>query len=91
MAKMGEGEYYYYLPHSNNNTFGISHDKYYICKRDAPHPNFTVIVEQVSQDNASLIVDALNFHENNNYGALKHKAYNEMLKSQEDGTKKSTS
>lgn len=55
MAKMGEGEYYYYLPLRHSEWF-------HICRRDAPHPNFTVIVEQVSQDNASLIVDALNMH-----------------------------
>jgi hypothetical protein len=53
MAKMGEGEYYYYLPIT-------SRDSYYIARRDAPHPNFTVIASGVSQDNASLIVDALN-------------------------------
>jgi len=54
MAKMGEGEYYYYLPHRSNKS------GFFICKRDAPHPNYTVIVEYASQENASLIVDALN-------------------------------
>lgn len=60
MAKMSEGEHYYYLPNPHTKM-----DMCHIVRRDAPHPNFTVIVEQVSQDNASLIVDALNFSQDN--------------------------
>lgn len=67
MAKMGEGEYYYYLPHRSNES------GFFICKRDAPHPNYTVIVEYASQDNASLIVDALNFVEK--YGKNKQELF----------------
>lgn len=56
MSKVGEGEFYYYLPHKFS-------ENYHICRRDAPHPNFTVIVEQVSLENAKKIVGALNFSE----------------------------
>lgn len=59
MAKMSEGEYYYYLPHMLS-RWGDGSDKFYICRRDSPHPNYTVIADRLSQDNASLIVDALN-------------------------------
>ena len=71
MAKMGEGEFYYYLPVDYDARQSIERETliskfiagewHCIIRRDAPHPNFTVIVEQVSQDNASLIVDALNY------------------------------
>lgn len=56
MAKMGEGEYYYYLP-------AMFDEDFYVAQRDSPHPNYTVIAARVSQDNASLIVDALNFYQ----------------------------
>lgn len=52
MAKVTEGNPYYYTPYTN------SPNSYSIRCRDR-HPN-DVVVEQVDQDNASLIVDALN-------------------------------
>ncbi|CAB4197844.1 hypothetical protein UFOVP1323_50 [uncultured Caudovirales phage] len=59
MAKMGEGKYYYYLPHIPDRW--EYNDKFYVCKRDSPHPNYTVIASKLTRQSASLIVDALNY------------------------------
>ena len=54
MAKVTEGDPYYYAPcgYYKNNLYGV-------YKR-REHPNLQCIALDVSQDNASLIVDALN-------------------------------
>lgn len=58
MAKVTEGNPYYYAPGSSNN-YALP-DLYYIFKRGDGAEKCLAL--DVSQDNASLIVDALNDH-----------------------------
>lgn len=55
MAKVTEGDPYYYAPSTSGEI------NYCIFKRST-HPNQECLAVDVSQDSASLIVDALNFH-----------------------------
>ena len=60
MAKISEGEHYYYAPvPADANPLFYSPDTFEVWKRG----DFTPMAANLKQDNASLIVDALNEYE----------------------------
>ena len=61
MAKESEGNPYYYLSHSRQ-QWDNSSVKFFVSVRDK-QSNGHIIAEHLDQDNASLIVDALNFYD----------------------------
>lgn len=77
MAKMGEGEYYYYAPvPADANPLFYSPDTFEVWKRG----DFSPMAANLKQDNASLIVDALNF-----YNKYKHREADIISNMQYDG------
>jgi hypothetical protein len=58
MAKMSEGSPYYYTPESDEDNWG-TYTQYNVYS-NKKHPNQELLCTTQSQENASLIVDALN-------------------------------
>ena len=78
MAKVTEGDPYYYAPHRFNEN------GYCIYKRD-DHKRMEPLCEQVNQSDASLIVDALNHYEWCDEEDINTKADREKWEATKDG------